>query len=75
MAAWFAPPPFAPRLCAMASIAARRRRRHGPRHQVLRFLDEPMLLRRTRRDLAELAALVWLAAEVVEFVRSRRGRP
>ena len=35
-----------------------------------------MLLRRTRRDLAELAGLVWLALEIVRFVQWRveRGR-
>jgi hypothetical protein len=30
-----------------------------------------MVLRRTRRDLAELVGLVWLALEIVRLVRSR----
>jgi hypothetical protein len=33
-----------------------------------------MLFSRTRRDLAELAGLLWLAVEVSRLVRSRRAK-
>jgi hypothetical protein len=36
-----------------------------------RLLEGPMLLWRTRRDLTELAALVWLGVEIIRLVRSR----
>jgi hypothetical protein len=51
----------------MASLAARRARRHGPR-----LFEGPMLFSRTRRDLAELVGLLWLAVEVARLVRSKR---
>jgi len=54
----------------MAVRAAPRARPPGPR-----LFAEPVLLRRTRRDLAELAGLAWLAVEAVRFVQSRLERP
>ena len=53
----------------MAVRAAQRARPPEPR-----LFEEPLLLRRTRRDLAELVGLVWLALEIVRFVRSRVER-
>lgn len=53
----------------MASLAARRARRPGPR-----LFDGPMLFVRTRRDVAELVALVWLCFEVAHLFRSKRPR-
>lgn len=50
----------------MASLAARRARRPGPR-----LFDGPMFFVRTRRDVAELIGLVWLGYEVARFFRSR----
>lgn len=54
---------------AMAPLAARRARHPGPR-----LLDGPMLFVRTRRDVAELAALVWIGIEVARLFRSKRLR-
>jgi hypothetical protein len=51
----------------MASLAARRARRPGPR-----LFDGPLLFVRTRRDVAELIGLVWLGYEVARFFRSKR---
>ena len=51
----------------MASLAARRARRPGPR-----LFDGPMLFVRTRRDVAEIAALVWLGFEVARLFRWKR---
>ena len=51
----------------MASLAARRARRPGPR-----LFDGPMLFVQTRRDVAELIGLVWLGYEVARFFRSKR---
>jgi hypothetical protein len=53
----------------MASLAARRARRQEPR-----FFEGPMVFSRTRRDIAELAGLLWLAVEVSRLVRSRRTK-
>jgi hypothetical protein len=53
----------------MASLAARRARR--ARRQGPRLFEGPTLFSRTRGDLGELIALVWLAAEVSRFVRSK----
>jgi hypothetical protein len=50
----------------MASLAARH-----PRHQEPRLFEGPVLFKGARGGLAELIALVWLAAEVVQFVRER----
>jgi hypothetical protein len=44
-------------------------------HGMPRLFEGPMLLRRTRKDLAELTALVWLALEVVRLARSRFEKP
>lgn len=54
----------------MAAGAAQRARSPGPR-----LFEDPVLLRRTRRDLAELVGLVWLVLEVVRLVRSRFEKP
>jgi hypothetical protein len=53
----------------MASTA-QRARPQGPR-----LLEKPMLLVRTRRDIAELIGCVWLAVEIVRLVRSRFEKP
>jgi hypothetical protein len=66
MTALFAPVGRRPRLWAMASLAARRARRESPR-----LFDGPVLLVKTRRDIAELVGLVWLALEVSRLVRKR----
>jgi hypothetical protein len=50
----------------MASLAARRARRQDPH-----LFDGPVLFVRTRRDIAELVGLVWLAFEVSRLVRER----
>jgi hypothetical protein len=55
-------------LSAMISTAVRHPRRHGPR-----LFERPMLFRRTRRNVAQLVGLVWLAAEIVRLARSRRS--
>jgi len=44
-------------------------------HRASSHFGGPVLLRRTRRDLAELAGLVWLALEVVRLVRARLDKP
>lgn len=36
-----------------------------------RLLRGPVLLRRTRRDVAELIGWIWLAVEFARLVRSR----
>jgi hypothetical protein len=36
-----------------------------------RLLRGPVLLRRTRKDVAELAGWIWLAVEISRLVRSR----
>jgi hypothetical protein len=66
MTALFAPHGRRPRLWAMASLAARRARRQGPR-----LFEDPVLFVRTRRDIAELVGLVWFALEVSQLVRKR----
>jgi hypothetical protein len=70
MTALFAPVGRRPRLWAMASLAARRARRQGPH-----IFDGPMLFARTRRDIAELVGLLWLAVEVSRLVRRRVRAP
>jgi hypothetical protein len=42
---------------------------HGPR-----LFEGPVLLRRTRRNLAELMGLAWLVLEVAQHLRSRGRR-
>jgi hypothetical protein len=54
----------------MASLTAQRVRRRGPR-----LFEGPMLLGRTRRNIAELAGWVWLVVEIVRLVRSRLEKP
>jgi hypothetical protein len=49
----------------MASFAAHRSRRHGPR-----LFDGPVLFKRSRRTIVELVALVWLLAKLVPLARS-----
>jgi hypothetical protein len=56
----------------MTSIAARQPRHHKPGYHGPRLLEGPVLFRRTRRNLAELAALTWLAVEILRLTRSRR---
>jgi hypothetical protein len=46
----------------MASRAHRRRQR---------LFEGPMLFSRTRRDIAEVVGLVWLAVEVSRFLSKR----
>jgi hypothetical protein len=41
----------------------------GPRGP--RLFEEPLLLRRARKDLFELVGLIWLAVEIARLVRSR----
>lgn len=50
----------------MALLTAQRTRPRGPR-----LFEGPVLLRRTRRNVVELAGLVWLVIEIVRLVRSR----
>lgn len=54
----------------MASLAANHPRHHGPR-----LFEGPLLFRRVRGSIYELVALVWLATEVVRFVRARIEAP
>jgi hypothetical protein len=51
----------------MASLAARRARRPGPR-----LFEGPMLFARTRREVAEFVGLLWLAVAVARLFRSKR---
>jgi hypothetical protein len=37
--------------------------------------QDPILLRRTRMDMAELVGLVWLCFELVRLARSRLEKP
>jgi hypothetical protein len=58
----------------MASLAARHSRHQGPR-----LFEVPLLFKSGRKSIYEIVALVWLATEVVRFVRTRleatsRGR-
>ena len=64
MTALYAPVGRRPRLQAMASLAARRARRQGPH-----TFEGPVLFARTRRDIAELVGLLWLAVEASRLVR------
>ncbi|HEY3578113.1 MAG TPA: hypothetical protein VGK68_09010 [Gaiellaceae bacterium] len=52
----------------MASLAAHRSHPRGPR-----LFEGPLLLRRTRADIAELIAWIWVAVEVARLLR--RPRP
>jgi hypothetical protein len=70
MTALFAPVGRRPRLLAMASLAARRARRQGPH-----IFEGPLLFAMTRRDIAELVSLLWLAVEVSRLVRKRVKAP
>ncbi len=54
----------------MASLAARRARRQGPH-----IFDGPLLFARTRRDIAELVGLLWLAVEISRLGRKRMRAP
>src|SRR4029077_10301401 len=59
---------------AMASLAARHSRHQGPH-----LFEVPLLFKSGRKSIYEIVALVWLATEVVRFVRTRleatsRGR-
>ena len=58
-----------PRLQTMASLAAQRTRPQGPR-----LFEGPVLLRRTRKNIVELAGWVWLIVEVNRWVRLRLER-
>jgi hypothetical protein len=49
----------------MASIAAHRSRRHGPR-----LFEGPVIFKRSRRTIVELVALVWLLAKLAPLARS-----
>jgi hypothetical protein len=40
-----------------------------------RLFEGPVLLRGTRRNVAELIGLAWLALEIVRLLRSRRESP
>jgi hypothetical protein len=51
----------------MASLAARRARRQGPR-----LFEGPVLFSRTRRNIAELVGVLWLAVELARHFRSKR---
>ena len=53
----------------MASVTAQRTRPQGPR-----LFEEPVLLRRTRKNIVELAGWVWLVIEVTRWVRLRLER-
>jgi hypothetical protein len=46
-------------------VVAHRSRRHGPR-----LFEGPVVFKRSRRKIVELAALVWLLAMVVRLARS-----
>jgi hypothetical protein len=46
-------------------MASRARRQRQP------FFAGPRLFSRTRRDIAELLGLLWLAVEISRFVRSK----
>jgi hypothetical protein len=48
----------------MLDLSGARAARRGPR-----LFGEPMLLRRTRKDIAELVAVVWLAVELVRLLK------
>jgi hypothetical protein len=73
MSASFAPSPRRPTLSSMASIAARSPRRHRPGYHGPRLFEGPVVFRRTRLKLTQLAGLVWLAAEIARLARSRRA--
>jgi hypothetical protein len=51
----------------MASLAAQRSRRQGPR-----LFEGPVLLRGTRKNIAELIGWIWVVIEVARLVRRRR---
>jgi hypothetical protein len=54
-------------------MASRAHRHSQPRASQL--FEGPTVFGRTRKDLAELAALVWLLSEVLRLVRSRLDQP
>ena len=39
------------------------------------FFARPVVLRRTRRSIADLTGVVWLGLEIARLVRSRLERP
>jgi len=49
----------------MASMAAHRSRRYGPR-----LFEGPVLFKRSRTSIVELVALAWLVAKLVPLARS-----
>jgi len=49
----------------MASLAVHRSRRQGPR-----LFEGPVVFRRRRMKIAELAALVWLLVKLAPLARS-----
>jgi hypothetical protein len=53
----------------MASLAAPRTRTPGPR-----LLEGPLLFRRTRKGVVELAGWVWLVVELARWLRLRLER-
>jgi len=70
MAACFALLGRRSKLAAMFSIAVHHSRHHAPR-----LIQSPLLFRRARRSIGELAGLVWVATEVARLVRSRVDAP
>jgi len=52
------------------ALTAQRARPPGPR-----LFEGPVLLGRTRRDIAELIGFAWLTIEIVRLVRSRFEKP
>ena len=54
------------RLQAMASLAPQRARPRGSR-----VFEGPVLLRGTRRNIAELIGWIWLAVELARLIRHR----
>lgn len=51
----------------MGSLAAQRSRHQGPR-----LFEGPLLLRGTRKNIAELIGWIWVAVELIRLVRRRR---
>lgn len=62
MAACYPAPPRGSRLAAMASITD-----HRPRRRRERLFEGPVLFRRRRMRIAELAALAWLVARAARL--------
>jgi hypothetical protein len=51
----------------MPALAAQRSRHHGPR-----LFEGPVLLRGTRKNIAELIGWIWVAVELARLLRRRR---